>query len=485
MPVHLGDKSITGMALGDKQAEKVYHGASLVLGGAEYQNVLGESPTYEQSVPTTLYNKAKLCMVGGNSMKWNQLTNKYNETRTIAGVTVTLNENGSINVHGTYDGTNAYNQLILATKTTYKRDGTKYLFLASKDVGFAFGLNGYTPVTNNGEYFFFSDTAGTDWSGCAIIRCQNAGDKIDIDNVFIWSFDLTQIFGSGNEPTSIIDSRIEWLKQYASEHPQYDKGSIIHADCQSVVSSCKNLCSGFNKAHHSDNIRYTDTEVIYKGGTYIDTYWRMKLAEPLVAGTTISVSFKVRGATNPIGDLCFARNSYKGSVLRRMSFNRNGTYSFTVTIPDGDDLIELDQDDGGKIRSDTDVTFYDWQIEKSSTTTPYTPYREPIAYQLPYIEQDSWGIGDVYNERNFKEGKRVQRVAKNADGELYVLDTPIETPLAQPPITLSVEEGGTVTFENTPKLEIPNETVYKVPLDTLEAQITVLYNNDVKEISNL
>lgn len=38
--------------------------------------------------------------------------------------------------------------------------------------------------------------------------------------------DLTAMFGAGNEPTTTSDPRIEQIKAYAAEHPEYDAGSV-------------------------------------------------------------------------------------------------------------------------------------------------------------------------------------------------------------------------------------------------------------------
>ena len=40
-------------------------------------------------------------------------------------------------------------------------------------------------------------------------------------------FDLTQAFGSGNEPTSVNDAKITWLLKYANEHPEFNAGQLI------------------------------------------------------------------------------------------------------------------------------------------------------------------------------------------------------------------------------------------------------------------
>lgn len=51
----------------------------------------------------------------------------------------------------------------------------------------------------------------------------------------VWLFDLTQCFGS-DAPTTSSDPRISDMIAYASEHPEYDAGSLLSAAVTSVVS---------------------------------------------------------------------------------------------------------------------------------------------------------------------------------------------------------------------------------------------------------
>lgn len=208
--------------------------------------------------------------------------------------------------------------------------------------------------------------------------------------------DLTETFGEGFEPTkvseclSLIDMSLEKIRwgrnngtfeflsdtretAYPTPSPEFPQ-EIVPTVPSAVVSG-KNLFSGFNTSHRSGNIKYVGNKVHYKGGTDIDTFWRLYVSKPLSAGTKISVSFKVRGATNPRGIMTFARNSYTGSKLKSISFVGDRKYSFTAIIPEGANLTQLDQDDASHFYSDTDVDLYDWQIEISDTPTSYAPYR--------------------------------------------------------------------------------------------------------------
>ena len=56
----------------------------------------------------------------------------------------------------------------------------------------------------------------------------------DVIRVKLKVFNLTQLFGAGNEPTSTDDPRIVWIEQYAAAYPEYNAGELVSADLNSV-----------------------------------------------------------------------------------------------------------------------------------------------------------------------------------------------------------------------------------------------------------
>ena len=44
---------------------------------------------------------------------------------------------------------------------------------------------------------------------------------------YVMLLDLTQMFGAGNEPSTLDDPRIKWIKDYANEYPEYNIGELI------------------------------------------------------------------------------------------------------------------------------------------------------------------------------------------------------------------------------------------------------------------
>ena len=157
----------------------------------------------------------------GNTVVWNQLFNNYGNTRTIYNVLLTPHGN-SIDAVGTVSGSTSF--LALTTNFTFKRDGRKYLVRTNKDIG-SWGINGYTLHTTTG--FIFSQNEGTDWNYGSLGISVTDGAEVSLNNISFEIFDLTQMFGAGNEPSTLDDPRIKWIKDYANEYPEYNIGELI------------------------------------------------------------------------------------------------------------------------------------------------------------------------------------------------------------------------------------------------------------------
>ena len=156
----------------------------------------------------------------GNTVVWNQRANVLpNETRN--GLAYST-DNGKISITGTVQGTPTYGQFDLTQESNFKRDGRKYLILLSQTLDV--GVSGYGHASRNA--FFFSSTAGTDWSGFIFMYVEE-GETVSVSNLSLNVFDLTQMFGAGNEPSTLDDPRIKWIKDYANEYPEYNIGELI------------------------------------------------------------------------------------------------------------------------------------------------------------------------------------------------------------------------------------------------------------------
>lgn len=145
----------------------------------------------------------------------------YNQT--VNGIAFRNQQNGSWQVIGTSTGI-AYKQI--SSYTT--RVGNKYLLIGCPSGGG--GINGYTLWDNNN--FAYDNGNGViytcNMSGNIYIRVASG---INIENGLIYTpmlFNLTQIYGIGNEPTTVE----QFKNDFPSEYYPYMENLLINIDFQ-------------------------------------------------------------------------------------------------------------------------------------------------------------------------------------------------------------------------------------------------------------
>ena len=158
---------------------------------------------------------------------WNQLRQTY-VIGTDYGITISSNDDGTINIQGTATSTPNYNQLSIINNMYFKRDGRKYLITSNLNISNGIGITGHG--TNGTKDFIFSNSVGSDWFGSVYIKVKE-GDVLNIRNLAINVIDLTQMFGSGNEPTLE-----ECKKIFSADYYPYDAGTIKSFPVQRVKS---------------------------------------------------------------------------------------------------------------------------------------------------------------------------------------------------------------------------------------------------------
>ena len=165
---------------------------------------------------------AKDYTVKGKTIVWNQLLDKskFSETTTTRGVTFTNNGDGSITVNGTADTT--ANAGFNVEKNISVIQGHKYYATMSKPIehnNFWLGLytasgdqpfQGATILERNGG--ILDCTVSSDEVSCTITLYKNKS----VSNAVVKPqlFDLTQIFGAGNEPATTEEFRAMFPYDY-------------------------------------------------------------------------------------------------------------------------------------------------------------------------------------------------------------------------------------------------------------------------------
>ena len=220
---------ISAVKLTDKELQRRVNALYDIGQGVTHKFETDTDTAYVKTIPTG----GKLMSVkniGGRSIMWNQLVKPVPTVVTQAGVKFTFSDDGIITLNGTATTTGS----AVSVQSVKNQKGHKYLMIASP-------LSG---VYGKDQLQFSSQSYGQDSTGHGtIITNESSNEKwyytlyvyegVTYDNVKLQPqiFDLTAMFGSGNEPTSVE----EFEKMFPNDYYQYNAGEIISAGVTEVA----------------------------------------------------------------------------------------------------------------------------------------------------------------------------------------------------------------------------------------------------------
>lgn len=441
--------------LTDKELQRRVNALYDMGNGVTHKFETDSETAYAKTVPTG-GKLMSVKSVGGRSIVFNQLVDFSNSKEiTTKGVKFTLSGDGIVTLNGAC--TEEGQAIAVAVLTNVK--GHKYLLRANP-------LSGVYGVK---QLLFSSQGYGDDQTGRGVIITNGSSNAkwyytlylyngVTYDNVKLQPqiFNLTAMFGSGNEPSTVE----EFEAMFPNEYYPYNVGEIISAGVESVVEQGRNLW----------NIDgYTASDLVdLKTG-----YWGVKLNVKPNSTYCISVTRdtalsgiygKLMGADKRnIGffghTTTSAINAYTGHPITFQTANENYVY-VAINSFKGFDAW----------KSDFLKYFPNFQIEKSSTATAYAPFHRN-EYPIPEAIKALPGYGVEENVVDYEAKTYTQN--NTIDGtEIKALDAPIVTDIS----TLidddflrnmEVEAGGSVTFKNgndNYHIPVPSEEEYIVKL---------------------
>lgn len=304
---------------------------------------------------------------------------------------------------------------------------------------------------------------GGDFGVFRLVTDSDGNQKLDTSPFSNYEiFDLTQMFGIGNEPTSVE----EFEAMFPNNYYQYNAGEIITADTESVVVQGKNL------------INADDYYAPYKqsDGSYVnDSVGFANINIPIgnFIGKTLVATLKATVSAQPTSFFWAARinglkveSSYEKG--ERVLANTTGIARLTFTPKTQKDTLSMTYGQGTG-----DVIVRDIQIELGDTPTTYAPFHRNV-YQIPEVIKALPGYGVEVNVTDYEAKTYTQN--NTIDGTaIKALDTPIITDISSliPDDFLrniEVEAGGSVTFKggnDSYRIPVPSEEEYIVKLSEI------------------
>ena len=402
------------------------------------QALIDQSFIYRES-PAIQDGLARIDKIKGNTLVWNQLAQKGDGVNN--GCTSTYDSaTGETTITPTNYASNSigqYNLVTISALTANHKYFCSIEVMADYPlaVQFGFGTNHIIQNVNTISYTRISNIFT--WTNSSLTLYGRISSSGWADGTYkfknVQCFDLTQMFGSGNEPTAV-----EFDALFPSYYP-YDSGSLLSFNGTGVKTVGKNLLDVTVSSSSGSGITYTnENKVIKLSGATTGLFL-------ITTGTVVlpKGSYALSGMTT---------NTNQATLQARLD-NQNGTTiatdngsgaSFTLTeqttlaicvrIPNGQTLAN-DITISPMVRfADTDSTFVPYEEHTTSLPT------------LTYFPTGMKSAGSVYDE--LTPSKAITRIGavdlgsltwiySSTTGHLYFNSASINT-LVKKPSTSSV-----------------------------------------------
>lgn len=446
--------------LTDKELQRRVNALYSIGQGITHKFETDSDTAYQKTIPTgTKLMSVK--NVGGRSIVFNQVVNlnNFRPNYTVNGVTITRVDGYKFVANGTATGGDAY-----FSDSFVPIKGHVYLEKSCPKGGSAETYRSYITGSN-----VVMDTN----YGSGVIAPINVDTRVyivplmvksgaTVNNLVVYPqiYDLTAMFGSGNEPSTVE----EFEAIFPNNYYPYNVGEIVSAGTEEVVEQGKNLFDYTDKTYHGANVNKVENGVIYT-----ERLTTTALNIPTIAENKYTLSFKVKSnAANQDGlrwSLQKGKNTsyaHDSSLIKsEVGYAANTEYQAVVTFVADTDFVSLCTIAG---------MIYDVQLENGDTATNYSPFYQ-TAYQIPEAIRNLPGYGVEGNVVDYEAKTYTQNNA--VDGtEVKALDTPIVTDISNLIDddflrNIEVEAGGSVTFKSSNdsyRIPVPSEEEYIVKL---------------------
>ena len=336
---------------------------------AEFKAKFPEAYYPYQRAVLTVYNKVvRPCARKGEVVQlFNK--NKYSNTQTKSGITATNNGDGSWTINGTATKSNYINFYNYQINSIV--GGHKILICGNKEnSNFGMGLlNQSIKDTGTGAIGIFNQNAekywGIEWKSGAVINNVTITPQL---------FDLTAMYGAGNEPKTLADFRKDFPESYYPYSPIQTKNLF---DIRKYTGLINGRLGNESGSFFIKNL--TQNSLTIRLGVYGSSGY---LKEPIVlpAGTyTFSCNCNYDAIYNRGG--VHLNVGKKNEDNTRIISIKDGNFDqihhlvLTFTLAEETEVYLSLQGDGGPVNyTNLNNVFFNIQLEKGSVATDYVPH---------------------------------------------------------------------------------------------------------------
>lgn len=412
-----------------------------LLQGNLYDYQTDSTSAYTKTVPSGAMPYASLDSIGGKTVVWNQLcgATTFPVTHGEHGGTVAWNGDAVV-----YSGTLtsvSWLYVRVASGNTIPADNHKYLAMTDNiPSGYRFGIlkigGDFAYTGDNIPYYLFTNT-----NGITAINYRIPADTTVNFTAHLMLFDLTLMFGAGNEPSTVE----EFQQQFPAPYYAFNQGSLLSAGVTEVKSVGRNLWNLENRTLGDAGIstnttpRTWDESKFYYEFTRNNYYYKNEgTFTPITNGFEFTANGNYRGVLVPFKVNAGEKYtltcnfdvssfnvgySYYDKDGNFLSFDTPANtetlpkYKATCTIPANAIWLAVVLIGNANVK----FTVNNIQLEKGTTATDYVPYRQPISYPIPAsvqaLEGYGWSAGNVregeaYNYIDYERKVFVQNVGK-------------------------------------------------------------------------
>ena len=392
--------------LSDKELQRRVDALYSIGQGITHQFETDTDTAYQKTVPTG----GKLMSVkniGGRSIVFNQNFQSRKEINN--GITATVDSDGTITLNGTVTASYFNFRDVTPEQNKVGKYAFKLLIMNNPDdISMKFGFlnrSQSTPaITSGSAVLIYNQTQyETSLGKSTGISGLTAGTVFNNVKIKIQIFDLTLMFGAGNEPTSVE----EFEAMFPNDYYQYNAGEIVSAGTESIIEQGKNLFDYTDKTYNGANISKVENGVIYTKGLTTTV-----LNIPTVVGSKYTLSFKVKSSGANQGGLRWSLQKGKNTsyahdsslIKSEVGYVANTEYQAVATFVATTDFVSL---------CTIMPMVYDVQLENGDTATGYSPFYQteyPIPEAIKALLGYGWSAGTAKNYVDYENKRYVQCV---------------------------------------------------------------------------